>query len=60
MLEDYRLSRVDGQTRLDWIVAAYPTAIGRVLTPATRAVFRVMACGNHALARQASRHVPAW
>ncbi|HSN25217.1 MAG TPA: SRPBCC family protein [Kofleriaceae bacterium] len=45
MLEDYRLSRVDGKTRLDWVVAAYPTAIGRVLTPATRATFGMLARG---------------
>ena len=45
ILEDYRLTRVDGKTRLDWVFAAYPTALGRVLTPLTRATLRMMAAG---------------
>jgi len=45
MFEDYRLTRVDGKTRLDWVLAAYPTALGRVLTPMTRQALRMMASG---------------
>jgi hypothetical protein len=57
MLEDYRLTRVDGQTRLDWVLAAYPTAIGRVLTPATRAMMRMMASGiRYNLGRRAASY----
>ena len=45
MLEDYKLTPVDGKTRLDWVLAAYPTRVGRVLTPATRATLAWMARG---------------
>lgn len=45
MFEDYRLTRVDGKTRLDWVLAAYPTLAGRLLTPVTRATLGLMARG---------------
>jgi hypothetical protein len=57
MLEDYQLSRIDGQTRLDWIVAAHPTVLGRVLTPATRGTLAMMARG---IRRNLSRRAGAY
>jgi hypothetical protein len=49
MGEDFRVAREDIYTRLDWIVVARPTRLGRPVTPALRGVLRVMfmrACGN--------------
>jgi hypothetical protein len=49
MAEDWRVSRDDIYTRLDWIVVAKPTLLGRAATPALKAVLRmifVRACGN--------------
>lgn len=42
MAEDYRLTAVDGGTRLDWVMAATPTGLGRVAQPALRAIVRRM------------------
>jgi hypothetical protein len=38
MAEDWRLSREAGGTRIEWIVGAVPTALGRAGTPMLRAV----------------------
>ena len=49
MGEDFRVSREDIYTRLDWIVAARPSRIGRVIAPGLKATLRVMwmrAAGN--------------
>jgi hypothetical protein len=49
MAEDWRVSREDIFTRLDWIVVAKPTLLGRAATPALRGILRVIfmrACGN--------------
>ena len=49
MAEDWILSRDDIYTRLDWIVVAKPSRIGRAVTPALRAILRMMfmrAAGN--------------
>jgi hypothetical protein len=49
MAEDWILSRDDIYTRLDWIVVAKPSRIGRAITPALRAILRMMfmrAAGN--------------
>ncbi|HEY5925856.1 MAG TPA: SRPBCC family protein [Kofleriaceae bacterium] len=49
MAEDWLVSREDIFTRLDWIVVARPTRIGRLATVPLRAILRVMfmrACGN--------------
>lgn len=49
MGEVWQLSREDIYTRIDWVVVAQPTRIGRLATPALRAILRVMfmrAAGN--------------
>jgi hypothetical protein len=49
MGEEWRVAREDIYTRLDWIVVAKPTLLGRAATPALKAILRVMfmrACGN--------------
>ena len=49
MAEDWRVSREDIYTRLDWIVVAKPTLVGRIATPALKAALRVIfirGCGN--------------
>jgi hypothetical protein len=49
MAEDWRIHRDGGTTRLEWTVAARPTLVGRAITPALRAVLRVMftrSCAN--------------
>jgi hypothetical protein len=49
MGEDWRLGREDIFTRLDWIVVAKPTLIGRAATLPLRGILRAMfmrACGN--------------
>jgi hypothetical protein len=49
MAEDWRVSRDDIYTRLDWVVVARPSRIGRAIAPALRAILRVMfvrAAGN--------------
>jgi polyketide cyclase/dehydrase/lipid transport protein len=40
MAEDYRLTREGADTRLEWIVGAVPTLLGRAGTPALRLVTR--------------------
>jgi hypothetical protein len=49
MGEDWRVSREDIFTRLDWIVVAKPSLIGRAATVPLRGILRLMfmrACGN--------------
>ncbi len=49
MAEDWRLAREDIYTRLEWIVVARPTLLGRAITPALRATLRLLfmrAAGN--------------
>jgi hypothetical protein len=49
MAEDWRVSREDIYTRIDWIVVAKPTLLGRIATPALKAALRVIfmrGCGN--------------
>jgi len=49
MGEDWQLSRDGIYTRIDWIVAAKPTLIGRAATLPLRGILRMMfirACGN--------------
>lgn len=49
MAEDWRLTREDIYTRLEWTVVARPTLVGRAVTPALRAILRLMfmrSCGN--------------
>lgn len=49
MGEDWRMAREDIYTRVDWIVVAKPSRLGRVATPVLRAILRTMfvrACGN--------------
>jgi hypothetical protein len=49
MGEDWRVSREDIFTRLDWIVVAKPTLLGRAATLPLRGILRVMfmrSCGN--------------
>ncbi len=49
MAEDWRVSREDIYTRLDWIVVGKPTLLGRAATPALRGILRLIfmrACGN--------------
>src|SRR5262245_50065179 len=49
MAEDWRLSREDSVTRLDWTVVATPTRLGRIATLPLRGILRMMfrrACGN--------------
>jgi uncharacterized protein YndB with AHSA1/START domain len=38
MAEDYRLSPQDGGTRLDWVMAASPSTLGRFTWPVTKAL----------------------
>ncbi|HEU0034167.1 MAG TPA: SRPBCC family protein [Kofleriaceae bacterium] len=42
MGEDWQLSREAGGTRLDWIVGAYPTLVGKPAAPVLAAVLRRM------------------
>jgi hypothetical protein len=49
MAEDWRLSREDIFTRVDWVVVAKPTRLGRIATLPLRGILRMMfvrACGN--------------
>lgn len=49
MAEEWRISREDIYTRLDWIVVGKPTLLGRAATPALRGILRLIfmrACGN--------------
>jgi len=49
MAEDWQLSREDIFTRIDWIVVATPTRLGRIATLPLRGILRMMfvrACGN--------------
>ena len=49
MAEDWQLSRDGIYTRVDWIVVAKPTLIGRAATLPLRGIMRMMfmrACGN--------------
>jgi hypothetical protein len=49
MAEDWVVTRDDIYTRIDWIVVAKPSRIGRAITPALRAILRMMfmrAAGN--------------
>ncbi len=40
MAEDWRITRETGGTRLEWIVGAVPTTLGRAATPVLRSVTR--------------------
>lgn len=40
LAEDYRLAPDAGGTRLDWVMAGHPTAVGKLLTPAVRAMMK--------------------
>jgi hypothetical protein len=40
MAEDYRLTKSDRGSRLDWIVVARPSRIGRAATPALRVILK--------------------
>lgn len=40
LAEDYRLTAVDGGTRLDWVLAATPTTIGKASMPMMRVIMR--------------------
>ena len=42
MGEIWQLSREDIGTRIDWVVAAQPSRVGRLAAPALRAILRVM------------------
>lgn len=49
MAEDWRIAREDIGTRIDWIVVARPTLLGRVATPMLKAVLRgifMRGCGK--------------
>lgn len=45
MAEDYRLTAVDGGTRIDWVMAATPTTLGKVGKPALRQIGRRLFTG---------------
>ena len=45
LAEDYRLSAVDGGTRIDWVMAATPTAIGKLGMPIMRRIVRGLFVG---------------
>lgn len=56
MAEDYQLTAVAGGTRLDWRMAATPTALGRVATPALRRIMvRLLTRAADRLDRQLRR-----
>ena len=42
MAEDWRIEHTTDGVRLDWIVVAAPTTLGRPITPALRAILRGM------------------
>ncbi len=54
MAEDYRLTAVDGGTRIDWTMAATPTGLGRAMRPALTRVLGRM--GRQAF-RRLGRHL---
>ena len=40
LAEDYKVSAVDGGTRLDWVMAATPTTLGKAGMPMMRVIMR--------------------
>lgn len=40
MAEDYRLTAIDGGTRLDWVLAVTPTIVGKAAMPVMRVLMR--------------------
>ena len=54
-LEDWQLAPERDGTRADWVVAAHPTKLGRVASPALKATTRLLfARGIHTLAKRAA------
>jgi uncharacterized protein YndB with AHSA1/START domain len=45
MAEDYRLTAVDGGTRIDWVMAATPTTLGKLGRPALKQIGRRLFTG---------------
>jgi hypothetical protein len=57
MTEDWRISRVDGRTRLESIVTAYPTTLGRIAQPVVKRLTATMFAGAaRALGKRASQY----
>lgn len=56
LAEDYRLTAVDGGTRIDWTMAATPSGLGRAVRPALAGVLGRM--GRQAF-RRLGRHLGA-
>jgi hypothetical protein len=57
MSEDWRISRVDGQTRLESAVSAYPTTLGKIAQPVIRRVTATLFAGAaRSLGKRASRY----
>lgn len=57
MSEDWRISRVDGQTRLESIVSGYPTTLGRIVQPVVKRLTSTMFAGAaRTLGKRASQY----
>jgi len=56
-LEDWQLRAEGGGTVVEWVVAGYPTAVGRVAAPALRATLRILFTGaTRRLGRRAAAY----
>src|SRR6476619_4247598 len=57
MTEDWRMSRVDGETRVEAIISGYPTKLGRIAQPVLRRVVATVFAGaSRALGKRAAQY----
>ena len=57
MTEDWRMSRVDGETRVEAIISGYPTKLGRIAQPVLRRVVATVFAGaSRSLGKRAAQY----